>query len=130
MTHGMVGAYSCDTSDVSWQAPLIGFRTTCAVLGTPGHSWQSTAQYGMGIGHKGLIFAAKTIAACVLDLLTKPDLLNMAKDEFAKRMQNRVYTPMPQEIKPPIEESMALAEASSARIAEASRASARSHGAS
>jgi len=103
---GEVGGGSTDVSDVSWNTPTMEFTTTCAVLGTPGHSWQGTAQYGMSIGHKGLIFAAKTLSTCALDLLTKPSILKAAKEELADRMQGRVYTsPLPPDLKPPLEEA-------------------------
>lgn len=79
------------------------FETVCKALGTPGHSWQATAQHGMGIGHKGLIFAAKTISTCVLDLLVTPQLLKKAQDEHEARLAGRTYKPpVPPELKPPL----------------------------
>jgi aminobenzoyl-glutamate utilization protein B len=87
------------------------FGTTCAVLGTPGHSWQITAQCGTGIGHRGLIFAAKTLSASAIDLLTKPSLLKEAKNELAERLQGRAYaSPIPPDLKPPLEEARRQAE--------------------
>jgi aminobenzoyl-glutamate utilization protein B len=78
--------------------------TATFVLGSPGHSWQNVAQSGMGIGHKSLIFAAKTMTASALDLMTKPDLLKKVKDEFAQRLGRRVYKPtLPAEMKPPLD---------------------------
>ena len=110
---GEVSGGSSDTSDVSWNLPTAQFSTTCAVLGTPGHSWQGAAQYGMSIGHKGLIFASKTLAATVIDLLTKPETLQKAKDEWEERMQGQVYTsPLPSELKPPLEAAIRQAEIS------------------
>ena len=98
------GAGSTDVSDVSWKAPAVEFTTSTFILGSPGHSWQNTAQSGMGIGHKSLIFAAKTTSACVLDLLTKPDLLKKIQDEFAQRRSGRVYkSPLPSDMKPPLD---------------------------
>ena len=101
---GEVSHGSTDVSDVSWKAPTMEFGTATYVLGTPGHSWQNTAQSGMGIGHKSLIFAAKTISASVIDLLTKPELLKKAKEEFERRLAGRVYkSPLPPEVKPPLD---------------------------
>jgi aminobenzoyl-glutamate utilization protein B len=100
---GDVGAGSTDVSDVSWKTPTMEFQTVCKLLGTPGHSWQATAQHGMGIGHKGLIFAAKTIATCVLDLLLTPHLLKKAQDEHRDRLAGRTYRPpIPADLKPPL----------------------------
>jgi aminobenzoyl-glutamate utilization protein B len=108
---GEVGAGSTDVSDVSWNTPTMEFGTTCAVLGTPGHSWQITAQCGTGIGHKGLIFAAKTLSASAIDLLTKPSLLKKARGELAERLQGRAYaSPIPLDLRPPLEEARRQAE--------------------
>jgi len=110
---GEVSPGSADTADVSWNMPTIVFNTTCAVIGTPGHSWQGAAQYGMSIGHKGLIFGSKVMAATVIDLLTKPNPLKKAKEEWRERMQGRVYTsPLPLDLKPPLEEAKLQAEIS------------------
>jgi hypothetical protein len=59
------------------------------------------------------------LAVCVLDLLSKPELLKRAKDEFAQRTQNHAYNaPIPQDLKPPIEEAKRQAEAVLARTKE------------
>ncbi|MFQ6054079.1 MAG: amidohydrolase, partial [Candidatus Bathyarchaeia archaeon] len=100
---GMVMAGSTDVSDVSWVTPTMEFNTTCCVLGTPGHSWQYTAQTGMSIGHKSLIFASKVIAASAWDLLTKPELLRRAREEWRERLAGRAYKPpIPADLKPPL----------------------------
>ena len=102
---GMVGAGSTDVSDVSWVTPTIEFGTTCCMLGTPGHSWQFTAQNGMSIGHKGLIFSTKVHTSAGLELLTKPDLLQKVKDEWVERLAGRVYKPpIPMDLKPPLDQ--------------------------
>ena len=102
---GMVGAGSTDVSDVSWVTPTIEFGTTCCMLGTPGHSWQFTAQNGMSIGHKGLIFSTKVHASAGLELLTKPELLQKVKDEWVERLGGRVYKlPIPMDLKPPLDQ--------------------------
>jgi len=100
---GMVMAGSTDVSDVSWVTPTMEFSTTCCILGTPGHSWQFTAQTGTSIGHKSLIFASKVIAASAWDLLTKPELLKKAREEWKERLGGRVYKPpIPADLKPPL----------------------------
>ena len=101
---GEISHGSTDVSDVSWQCPTMEFSTACNVLGAPGHDWRFTAVSGMSIGHKSLVFAAKTMAASALDLYTKPELLEKAKDERAERLAGRKYTsPMPPEVEPPLE---------------------------
>ncbi len=100
-----MGAVSKDVSDVSWVTHTMEFGTTCNMLGTPGHSWQITAQAGMSIGHKSLIFASKVIAASGLDLLTKPSLLKAVRDEWEERLAGRVYKPpIPADLAPPLDQ--------------------------
>ena len=113
---GEVSAGSTDVSDVSWKTPTMEFSTTTFVLGAPGHSWQHVACSGMSIGHKSLIFAAKTIAGTAMDLMTKPELLKKAWDEFGKRMEGRTYRcPIPDDIQPPLEVARVAAEAAEKR---------------
>jgi len=113
---GKVMAGSTDVSDVSWKMPTLESGTTTFVLGAPGHSWQAVACSGMSIGHKSLIFAAKTIAGAVLDLMTKPGLLEKVQDEFKERLIGRTYKcPIPDDIQPPLEVARIAAEASTKR---------------
>jgi len=93
---------STDVADVSWVTPTMEFCTTCMVLGDAGHTWQFVSLSGMSIGHKSLMFAAKTIASSALDLLTKPEMMKQVKDEFEKRKAGRKYKcAVPKELKPP-----------------------------
>jgi aminobenzoyl-glutamate utilization protein B len=95
---------STDVSDVSWQAPTVEFSTATWILGTPGHSWQATAQSGVGLGHRSLIFAAKVMASAVIDLMTNLDLLREAKEEHKQRLSGREYKPpIPPEMQPPLD---------------------------
>jgi aminobenzoyl-glutamate utilization protein B len=102
---GEIIAGSTDVSDVSWVTPTNEFGTIAGILGTPGHSWQFTAQCGMSIGHKSLIFASKTIAGTALDLFTNPKLLKDAKVEWKNRLAGRKYVPpIPLDLKPPLKQ--------------------------
>ncbi len=100
---GIVWPGSTDVGDVSWIAPTMEFTTSTFVLGVGSHSWQTVACSGAGIGHKSLLFAAKTLAGTTIDLLTKPDVLKNVRDEFEKRKMGRAYkSPVPIAIKPPV----------------------------
>lgn len=93
---------STDVGDVSWCVPTAQFSTACTALGTPGHSWQYTAQSGMHIGHAGMIAAARTLAQAGLRLMTEPDVIKMAKAEFSKRLGVKRYkSPLAPDMKPP-----------------------------
>jgi len=113
---GKVMAGSTDVSDVSWKMPTMEFGTTTFVLGAPGHSWQAVACSGMSIGHKSLVFAAKTIAGAAFDLMTKPELLKRAQDEFKERLRGRTYKcPIPDDVQPPLEVARVASEAATKR---------------
>jgi aminobenzoyl-glutamate utilization protein B len=82
---GVLGLGSSDVGDVSWVTPTAGMRAATWGAGTPGHSWQAVAYGGMGIGSKGAVVAAKTLALSALDLLTSPEVVASAKAELARR---------------------------------------------
>ncbi|RLG97919.1 amidohydrolase, partial [Candidatus Bathyarchaeota archaeon] len=95
---------STDVADVSWQAPTVEFSTAAWVLGTPAHSWQAVAQSGVGLGHKSAVFAAKVMAATIIDLLTNEQLLAKAKEEHKRRLGGKQYKPpIPPDHKPPLD---------------------------
>jgi len=85
------GAGSTDVGDVGHITPTIFFTTTCFALGTPGHSWQATACSGSSIGQKGMIRAAKIMAAFGARLLENPLACEDAKREFLEAMEGQPY---------------------------------------
>lgn len=95
---------STDVGDISWLVPTTGLSTATWVPGTAAHTWQATATDGMSIGMKGMLNAAKTIAATGLDLLSNPSLIEKAKTEMQKRRgANFEYKAMIGNIKPPLD---------------------------
>ncbi len=95
---------STDVGDVSWKTPTLEFSTAAWVLGTPFHSWQSTAQSGSPLAHRSLIFAAKALALSVTDLLTDEDLLARVREDHARRLRGREYrTLIPPDHRPPVD---------------------------
>ena len=101
---GEVSHGSTDVADVSWQTPTVEFGTATWILGTPGHSWQCVAQSGVGLGHKSLLFAAKSMAATATDLLMNEDILDKAKKEHKQRIGDKKYkAPIPPDMKPPLD---------------------------
>ena len=92
---------STDVGDVSWQVPTTGFSTACWVPGTPGHSWQAVACGGTTIGKKGMLLAAKVLAATAWDLYQEPKLVTDAKAEFTRRLDGRAYKAMLEKDQPP-----------------------------
>lgn len=103
-TSGKVGMGSTDVGDVSWVVPTTGFSTACWVPGTPGHSWQAVACGGTTIAKKGMLLAAKTLAATAWDLMSEPESLAVAQAEFRKKLQGRKLVPlMDDDQKPPLD---------------------------
>jgi aminobenzoyl-glutamate utilization protein B len=92
---------STDVADVSYITPTANLTVSSAPLGTPGHSWQLVAASGHAIGFKGAIYAAKVMALTTLDLLTKPELLQAARDEFNQSTGGKKYvSPLPEGTQP------------------------------
>lgn len=77
--------YSTDVGDVSWMAPTAGLSAATWAPGTAAHSWQAVAAGGTGIGHKGMMVAAKTIALTAIDLFRQPAVIEQAKAELQQR---------------------------------------------
>lgn len=99
------GGGSSDVADVAWNTPTQEFNTAAFVVGCPGHSWQHAAISGTSIAHKSSLFASKVMAATVIDLLTDPDLLEKAKEDWRKRMEGQAYkSPLPPDLKPPLDQ--------------------------
>jgi aminobenzoyl-glutamate utilization protein B len=88
---GEVSKGSTDVGDVSWVVPTTGLRTVCWVPGTPAHSWQAAAAGGTTIGRKGMLLAAKILAATAYDLYTQPEVVAAAKEEHAQRVGKKGY---------------------------------------
>jgi aminobenzoyl-glutamate utilization protein B len=97
------GQASTDAGDVSWNVPTIGFRTATFVPGVVAHTWQAAASSGMSIGQKGMIVAAKALAATGADLFADRQLISDAKADFRKQMNGHTYqSVIPEYQKPPL----------------------------
>lgn len=76
---------STDVGDVSWVVPTAGLSVATWVPGTSAHSWQAVAAGGTSIGTKGMLVAAKTLAATAIALYDRPDVIAAAWEELAER---------------------------------------------
>ena len=94
---------STDVGDVSWVVPTVQARGATYAIGTPGHSWQLTAQGKSGIAHKGMIHVAKIMAATAVEALNNPAVIDAAKADYAARTEHNPYVcPLPTNVMPPI----------------------------
>jgi len=102
---GSKGGGSSDVADVAWNVPTVQFRTVYTIVSAAGHSWQNTASNGTSIGHKSTVFATKVMASTVIDLLSKPELVEEATTEWKRQMDGKVYkSPLPADLKPPLDQ--------------------------
>jgi aminobenzoyl-glutamate utilization protein B len=82
---------SSDVGDVSWNVPVLHFSATTAPVGSPWHAWPVAACAGMSIGHKGMTFAAKALAATMVDLFESPEKREAVRKEFAESTRGVEY---------------------------------------
>ncbi len=98
---GNTGIGSTDVGDVSWVVPTVQMRGATYAIGTPGHSWQLTAQGQSPLAKKGMVHAAKVMAATAMDAIRDPTLVASAKAELAARTKDNPYIcPLDPEVKP------------------------------
>jgi aminobenzoyl-glutamate utilization protein B len=95
---------STDVGDVSWVVPIIHLSVTTAPVEAPWHAWPVVACGGMSIGHKGLVYAAKALAATMVDLYSDPAQREKVRKEFAENTKGTKYKPYIGEGPPPIPE--------------------------
>lgn len=62
-----------DASQVSHTVPLITVSAAAMCRGTALHHWAAARQAGMGIGHKGMLYAARCMAEGTKLLMETPD---------------------------------------------------------
>ncbi len=84
---------STDVGDISWIVPTLHLSVTTAPEDTPWHAWPVVACGGMSIGHKGMVYAAKTLAATMVDLFEDPKTREAIQAEFKDQTKGHVYKP-------------------------------------
>ncbi len=94
---------STDVGDVSWVVPTVQARGATYAIGTPGHSWQLTAQGKMPAAHTGLVHVAKVMAGTAVDALHDEVLIARARADHQARTAKAPYVcPLPADVEPPI----------------------------
>jgi len=93
---------STDVGDVSWVVPTVQCHGANYAVGTPFHTWQMVAQGKSAAAHKGMLHAAKAMAATALDAARDPELLARARAELLQRTGGKPYAcPIPEAVVPP-----------------------------
>ena len=93
---------STDVGDVSYIVPEITLMATTAPYESPWHSWVVVASGGMSIGHKGMLFASKSLGTTMVDLFEKEQLRKDIKEEFIQRKGKEVWKAMLPDGPPPV----------------------------
>ncbi len=94
---------STDVGDVSWVVPTVQAYGPTLAIGTQLHTWQVVAQGKSPLAHKGMVSAAKAMAATGLAALTSEQLREAAWADLKKRRKGQDYvSPIPEGAEPPI----------------------------
>ncbi len=93
---------STDVGDVSWLTPTAQFTAATWPSGAPGHSWQNVSVGKTSLAHKGLLLAAKILAATASDLMEQPELLALVREEFSITASEGYDCPIGPEVIPAI----------------------------
>ena len=97
------GEGSTDVGDVSWAVPTVQARVATCAIGTPFHTWQTVAQGKTPAAHKGMIYAAKTMAATACRLIEDGALRSAAKEAHRDYLTETPYEcPIPDSVRPPV----------------------------
>jgi aminobenzoyl-glutamate utilization protein B len=86
---------SDDIGDVSWNVPTITLNYPSNIPNLPGHNWSNAITMATPIAHKGVTAGAKVLAMTMVDLLTKPKLIEQAWEYFRTvQTKERKYQPL------------------------------------
>ncbi len=100
-----------DHGDVTLIVPTATIRFPGEVPGATGHHWSTVACNSGSAAWKGLNAGAKAMAASAVDLLTRPEVLQKAKEEFAAYSKKHPYKSfLPPDAQPPLEMNKTLME--------------------
>ena len=91
---------STDTADVSWVCPTVQMHIGTWVIGTPGHSWQSTSQCRASYAKRAMLYAGKAVAGTIMRLFENPSLIESAKAEHKQKVGDGYICPIPNDLKP------------------------------
>jgi aminobenzoyl-glutamate utilization protein B len=94
---------STDVGDVSWVVPTVQAYGATLAVGTQLHTWQVVAQGKSPLAHKGMVSAAKAMAATGLAAMTSEQLREAAWADLKKRRKGQDYkSPIPAGAEPPV----------------------------
>lgn len=96
-------AGSTDVGDVGYAVPTLNLNLATCCVGNVGHTWQMTAQTCSPLAHKGLLTAAKVMALACVRTMERPEVIEAARAEVAKRNGGHYTCPLPDSVQPPLD---------------------------
>jgi aminobenzoyl-glutamate utilization protein B len=89
------GGGSDDIGDISWNVPTVTLRYPSNIPGLPGHNWANAIAMATPIAHKGVTAGAKVQAMTILDLVSRPELVEQAWQYFREvQTKDTKYEPL------------------------------------
>jgi aminobenzoyl-glutamate utilization protein B len=86
---------SDDIGDVSWTVPTVVLRYPANIPGLPGHNWANAIAMATPIAHQGTTAGAKALALTLVDLFTRPELVQQSWEYFrGTQTKDRKYQPL------------------------------------
>lgn len=86
---------SDDIGDISWKLPTVTLRFPSNIPGLQGHHWSNAVAMATPIAHKGVVAGAKVEAMTLIDLITRPELVENAWKYFREEQgMKQEYIPM------------------------------------
>jgi aminobenzoyl-glutamate utilization protein B len=92
---------STDAAAVSWLVPTLNLRVTTVPAGVPGHAWPVVACSRTSMGHRGMIHAARVLAATAVDLFEDDKARQAIRAEFRRKTEDSQYRPLIPDGPPP-----------------------------
>jgi aminobenzoyl-glutamate utilization protein B len=81
---------SSDVGDMSWVVPTLHVSVTTAPE-VPWHAWPVVAASGTSIGHTGMRYASKALAATIIDFYKDAALRRAVRAEFEQKTKGFTY---------------------------------------
>src|SRR5688500_71198 len=86
---------SDDIGHDSWTVPTLFLRYPSHIRGRPGHNWANAVTVATPIAHKCVVAGAKVVGMTVIDLLTRPELVDQAWKYFREvQTKDTKYQPL------------------------------------
>jgi aminobenzoyl-glutamate utilization protein B len=82
---------STDVADVSWNVPTLHLSVTTAPANTAWHAWPVVACAGTTVGHEGMVYASKALAATAVDLFENANQREVIRKEFEEKTKGITY---------------------------------------